>query len=116
MLNVLEIHRATGQSASMRHSARLAEKLEELNLGGEAFNFSSGYQISVMDMTDKILEVMDKKDFPIKILNEAKGEIKDQYLSIEKAEKVLGWAPDYSVEDALRETIDWYYSFFDLGK
>ena len=33
MQNLLGIHRATGQSASMRHLARLAEKLEkELSL------------------------------------------------------------------------------------
>ena len=89
----------------------LAENLEARNLAGEAFNFSSGCQISVIDMTKKILGVMDKKDSPVKILNETKGEIKDQYLSIEKAKRLLGWAPQYGMEDALQETIGWYRTF-----
>ena len=92
----------------------LAENLEERNLAGEAFNFSSGSQISVWEMTHKILEIMDKKDFPIKLLNEAKCEIKEQYLSIEKAKKILNWAPHYCLEDGLRETIEWYRNFFSI--
>ncbi|KPJ58406.1 MAG: sugar dehydratase [Deltaproteobacteria bacterium DG_8] len=92
----------------------LAENLENLNLSGEAFNFSGGKQLSVLDMTDKILEIMGEKDYPIKILNKSRGEIKDQYLSIEKAKKVLNWAPHYSLEDGLKETIDWYHSFFGM--
>jgi CDP-glucose 4,6-dehydratase len=90
----------------------LAENLEKLHLAGEAFNFSSGSQVSVLDVINKILEIMDQKDFPIKILNEAKGEMKDQYLSIEKAKKVLNWSPQYSLQDGLRETVEWYKDFF----
>jgi CDP-glucose 4,6-dehydratase len=90
----------------------LAEHAERLNLYGEAFNFSSENQLSVLDMTNKILTLMDKKDYPLTILNHTTGEIKDQYLSIEKAKKILSWRPQYSVADALRETIAWYRNFF----
>jgi CDP-glucose 4,6-dehydratase len=92
----------------------LAENIECLNLSGEAFNFSGGNLLSVLDITNKILELMGKKDYPVKILNQSKGEIKDQYLSIEKAKKILNWSPIYSLEDGLRETIEWYRSFFGL--
>ncbi|HUT83110.1 MAG TPA: NAD-dependent epimerase/dehydratase family protein, partial [Thermodesulfobacteriota bacterium] len=91
----------------------LAENLEKLHLAGEAFNFSSGSQVSVLDIIYKILEIMDQKDFPIHILNEAKGEMKDQYLSIEKSKTVLNWFPQYSLEDGLRETVEWYSEFFN---
>ena len=70
--------------------------------------------MGVLDMTRAILELMGKKDHPVEILNQASGEIKDQYLSIEKAQKVLKWTPHHSLEDGLRETIDWYLSFFGL--
>ena len=63
-------------------------------------------------MTNRILESMGRKDLPVRILNEAKGEIKEQYLSVEKAKGVLGWEPQYRLENALRETIDWYRSFY----
>jgi CDP-glucose 4,6-dehydratase len=92
----------------------LAENIERLNLSGEAFNFSGGNLLSVLDITNKILEIMGKKDYPVKILNQSKGEIKDQYLSIEKAKRVLSWSPRYSIEDGLREAVDWYRSFFGL--
>ena len=89
----------------------LASSIENLNLSGEAFNFSSGTPISVIDMTHKILEVFGRKDYPIKILGEVKHEIKDQYLSNQKAYKILGWKPKYTIENALKETIDSFVSF-----
>jgi CDP-glucose 4,6-dehydratase len=84
----------------------LANSIQKLNLSGEAFNFSSGIPMSVIDMTHKILDVMETKDYPIKILGEAKYEIKDQYLSNQKAYEKLGWKPKYTIEGALKETID----------
>ena len=92
----------------------VAENLENLNLSGQAFNFSGGNKLSVLDMTHRILELMGKRDYPIEVLSQSKGEIKDQYLSIEKAKKILKWSPHYGLEDGLRETIDWYYNFFGL--
>ena len=92
----------------------LAEKLEECNLYGEAFNFSGGGPLSVLDMTHAVLKLMNTKDHPVEIMNQSSGEIKDQYLSIEKAQKILQWTPHYSLEEGLRETIDWYHSFFGL--
>ena len=92
----------------------LAETMQELNLAGEAFNFGSGLLISVKDMVNTILRLMEKKDYPINILNESKGEIKDQYMSTQKAHRILGWKSRYSVEVALRETIDSYDDYFDL--
>jgi len=88
----------------------LAHSIESLNLSGEAFNFSNGTPISVIDMTHKILDVFGRKDYPIKILGEAKHEIKDQYLSNEKAYKKLGWKPKHTIENALKETIDSFVS------
>jgi CDP-glucose 4,6-dehydratase len=90
----------------------LAEHMEERNVFGEAFNFSGGKPLSVLDITTAVLAIMDKKDHPVEILNHSSGEIKDQYLSIEKAKKILDWSPHYSIEDGLRETIDWYQDFF----
>jgi CDP-glucose 4,6-dehydratase len=92
----------------------LAERLEERALFGEAFNFSGGKPLSVLELTTRILEFMGKTNYPVQILNQSRGEIKDQYLSIEKAETILNWRPRYSLEEGLKETIAWYQSFFDL--
>ena len=90
----------------------LAEKMDSLKIHGEAFNFSNEIQVTVLELTEKILELMDRKDLRPVILNEAKKEIKHQYLSAEKARTVLGWRPKYALEQGLKETIEWYREFF----
>lgn len=90
----------------------LAEKMKELPILGEAFNFSNELQITVLDLTQKILKLIKRGDLTPIMLNEAKSEIKHQCLSAEKARKILGWQPRYTLDKGLRETIDWYREFF----
>ena len=51
-----------------------------------------------------------------KILDTAKGEIRNQYLSTLKARSVLGWTPRYSLKDGLGETIAWYTEYFEEAR
>ncbi|QZY57483.1 GDP-mannose 4,6-dehydratase [Crassaminicella profunda] len=88
----------------------LAEKMEALNLSGEAFNFSNELYLTVSELVEKILKMMDSDLKPI-ILNEAKYEIKHQYLSANKARNLLGWKPIYSMQEGLKKTIEWYTKF-----
>ena len=90
----------------------LAEKMDELDIHGEAFNFSNEIQLTVLELTNDILRIMDRTDLEPIVLNEAKGEIKHQYLSATKAKNILGWSPTYTVEEGLKETIDWYKEFY----
>ena len=92
----------------------LVQRLEELGLAGQAFNFSYELQLSVLDMTRKILSLMDAANLRPKILNEAAHEIKHQYLSATKARRVLQWKPLYSLEAGLRETITWYREYLKV--
>lgn len=89
----------------------LAEQMDRSEILGEAFNFSNELQISVRGMVDHILRLMDKTHLEPVILNRAKNEIKHQYLSAEKARKMLGWESKYPLDEGLRETIEWYQNF-----
>lgn len=89
----------------------LAEQMERKEIWGEAFNFSNELQITVLELVQKILAVMNKNHLQPVILNQAKNEIKHQYLSAEKARQMLSWQPQYSLESGLKETIDWYQKF-----
>ena len=89
----------------------LAEKMENKEIHGEAFNFSNELQITVSEIVEKILEVMDSNLKPV-ILNEVTNEIKHQYLSAQKAKRILGWHSHYTLKESLKKTIDWYKLFF----
>lgn len=91
----------------------LAEKMEDKRVCGEAFNFSNEIQVTVLEMTKKILKIMEREDLAPVVLNEAVGEIKHQYLSATKAREVLGWEPKYTLEEGLATTVRWYRKFFE---
>jgi CDP-glucose 4,6-dehydratase len=94
----------------------LAEKMENKEIHGEAFNFSNELQITVLEIVKKILEVMDSNLKPV-LLNEATNEIKHQYLSAQKAKSSLEWHPHYTLEEGLEKTVTWYRVFFkDTGR
>ncbi|MFN0277733.1 MAG: GDP-mannose 4,6-dehydratase [Pyrinomonadaceae bacterium] len=91
----------------------LAEKMSnDPKICGHAFNFSNEIQMNVLDVTLKILNLMNRDDLTPTILNDASNEIQHQYLSAEKARHTLGWKPEFSVDAGLERTIGWYRSFF----
>lgn len=86
----------------------LAESLAgQPTLRGQAFNFSIESQVTVVELVERLLALM-KSDLKPEIRNEATNEIRHQYLSAEKARRVLGWQPAFSLDEGLRRTIDWY--------
>ena len=89
----------------------LAEQIDKSK--GEAFNFSSGFNYSVLDLIKKISEVVGK-NVEYKIVNNQKNEIPEQSLNFEKAEKVLGWKSKYDFNHGILETYSWYKAFFNL--
>ena len=89
----------------------LAEHLaRKPELRGEAFNFSNETQVTVRELVSRILAMMGSKLEP-EVLNQAGNEIRHQYLSAEKARKVLGWKPLFNLDSGLERTIAWYREF-----
>jgi len=94
----------------------LAEKMAELDISGEAFNFSNETQVTVLELVNKIIAIMGKKHIKPLVLRKAKNEIPHQYLSAKKARTLLKWKPRYTLEEGLKETVGWYKKFFSGGK
>jgi CDP-glucose 4,6-dehydratase len=89
----------------------LAERLaEDASLRGQAFNFSNEAQVTVLELVEQILRLMNS-DLRPDVRNEATNEIRRQYLSAEKAQRVLGWQPLFTLEEGLRRTVGWYEEF-----
>ena len=90
---------------------RLADRSDDPDLAGQAFNFSDESPITVMQVYTAICEAAGKAETEPKILNAAQGEIKDQYLDASKARSVLDWTASFSLSDGLSKTFDWYENF-----
>lgn len=97
-----------GAAANMILAEHLARRPEELR--GHAFNFSNEIQVTVSELVERLLAQMGS-DLRPDIRNEATNEIRHQYLSAEKARRVLGWRPLFTLEEGLGRTIDWYRNF-----
>jgi len=97
-----------GAAAYMLLAEQLAARPE---LRGEAFNFSNEKQVTVKELVQRILSLMDSKLEP-EIRDEVRNEIRHQYLTAEKARRLLQWRPLYDLDRGLRETIEWYRLHF----
>ncbi|HLF26894.1 MAG TPA: NAD-dependent epimerase/dehydratase family protein [Anaerolineae bacterium] len=89
----------------------LAEHLDDRTLHGQAFNFGMDDPKSALEMIQAIIALSDYPDLKPIILNQASHEIQKQYLSSEKARRVLGWRSRYSLEAGLRRTLAWYRAY-----
>ena len=78
---------------------------------GRAYNFGQDKPISALDMVQTIIALSKYPQLEPDIQNTARNEIQDQFLSSQLAHDNLGWEPAHSLEEGLRETVDWYYDF-----
>jgi len=92
----------------------LAQALDEEGVHGEAFNFSAEKPYSVLEVVDALRELMNQRDLEPVVLSQANAEIRDQYLSADKARARLGWQASLSLKDGLKRTIEWYRAFLGV--
>jgi len=100
-----------GAAANMLLAERMAA---DNKLIGQAFNFSNESQVTVLELVDRVLKLMDSKLEP-DVRNGAANEIREQYLSARKAHEILGWTPSFTLDEGLRRTIEWYREFLGAG-
>ena len=86
----------------------LAQEMHREDIVGEAFNFSEERPQNVIEIVHEILKIMKAEHLQPSILGEGSHEIRNQYLSAEKARTRLGWQPKFGQEDGLKRTVDWY--------
>jgi CDP-glucose 4,6-dehydratase len=85
--------------------------MEQMDIGkGEAFNFSTGYNFSVIDLIEKISAILGKP-CGYRILNTQQNEIPTQSLNFDKATRVLGWKSLHTFEEGINETFNWYRKY-----
>ncbi len=81
-----------------------------------AYNFSSNDYLSVMDIYNKLCDVVSGQYIDPKIQEDSEFEIEDQYLSSDKINKELGIKADIGIDEGLNRTIQWYKQNIELIK
>jgi CDP-glucose 4,6-dehydratase len=90
---------------------RLAERLGDKKVRGQAFNFSTERPLTVLALITMLQKMLGKTHIKPDVQNVARAEIRDQRLRSTRAREVLKWRPAYDYKRGLRETIDWYKDF-----
>lgn len=90
---------------------RAFDRVIEVDLNkvvGEVINIGSGVDISVIDITRKILKRLDKPESIIQPQPDRLGQVRRHISSTEKAKRLLDWEAKIPFEDGLEMTIQWY--------
>ena len=75
---------------------------------GEVYNISSGNELANIDIVKEILRLLNKKDSLITFVEDRPGHDLRYSLNSSKIRTELGWKPQYTLQSALKETVNWY--------
>ncbi len=85
----------------------VGERAADPDVRGRAFNFHPDAPTSVLELVEAIVSVSGRPDLRPRVLGQP-GKYEFEFLSSQRARRVLGWRTRYSLEDGLRETVAWY--------
>lgn len=74
---------------------------------GEVYNIAYGGRQYLIDVYKKLCELLEKDIDPV-FGPERPGDIKHSNADISKARELLGYDPEYSFDNGIEETINWY--------
>jgi dTDP-glucose 4,6-dehydratase len=75
---------------------------------GETYNVGSGIEASIEEIADLVLELTGKPGSLKTIVPDRPGHDRRYLLDSSKLRRELGWEPEITWEDGLRETVEWY--------
>lgn len=74
---------------------------------GKAYNVAYGGQVTVLELYDAMLKLLDKDIKPVFGPNRA-GDVKHSNANINKAKQAFNYDPSINFEEGLKKTMDWY--------
>jgi dTDP-glucose 4,6-dehydratase len=75
---------------------------------GEVYNIGGRCERTNLELTNALLEIMDKPRSLIRFVRDRPGHDRRYAMDSSKIEQELGWRPQIGFEEGLRETVDWY--------
>ena len=73
----------------------------------DVIHLASGRETSLRQLADLMIKVSGKSDHPVEYLDKRTGEVDRNFARYDYAKKVLGFEPQYQLEDGLKEAWDW---------
>lgn len=92
---------------TVRAYLMVARRAADESVRGTAFNFHPARPTTVLELVDTIVKLSDQPELRPEVRGQP-GQYEYEYLSAERAKQVLGWEPQYSLEQGLAETYAWY--------
>ena len=80
---------------------------------GEVYNFGGRCELQNIELTKKLLELLNKPESLIRYVTDRPGHDLRYAIDCSKAEAELGWRPETKFEQGLGETIEWYQNHQD---
>ena len=77
---------------------------------GEVYNIGTGHEMSNLDMARKILKLLGKPDDAIRHVQDRPGHDFRYALDCEKIKRDTYWSSKLSLDDGIKETVEWYKS------
>ncbi len=98
------------------HCEALEALLETDGADGEVFNIGSGAELSVLEVSAKILKRLDKPAGLVKHVQDRPGHDRRYAMRIDKLKSLTGWNATTHFDKGLAETVGWYMDNSDWWK
>ena len=83
---------------------------------GEIYNFGGGNQVRNIDLVKMLVKLMGKDESSIEFVTDRPGHDFRYDMDFSKATKELGWRPEKTFEEGLRETVAWYLQEYEKSQ
>ncbi|NHJ24571.1 MAG: UDP-glucose 4-epimerase, partial [Candidatus Lokiarchaeota archaeon] len=83
---------------------------EKKESAGEIFNLGYSSPISVNELVDKMYRLSGKPK-KIKFVEKQKGDVDVTYSDTSKANKILNYYPQVSIDEGLKKTFEWQLQY-----
>ena len=82
------------------------------NIVGEVINIGGGSRISINNVL-KLIENITKKEAKVRYLERQRGDVRDTWADVSKAEAMLHWRPRVDISNGLKRFVEWYINLSD---
>ena len=83
----------------------------ERGVAGETYNIGGGSRIGMIEALDIVREEVG--DLRVRRMPTQRGDARDTAADIGRAERDLGYAPKWSIQEGLKAQIDWHRSLIE---